>query len=149
MRRRIVKIADLLELKGHSVPMIKPNETIATLSRRLQQARIGAMIVSEDGQTIDGIISERDVAYGLAIHRGVLHSLPAAALMTRNVITCSPTDSLAEVAKVMCEWHIRHLPVTDGKKLIGIIGMRDVFTHRLDELQRVSRLLGNYISAAQ
>lgn len=149
MRRRVVNIADLLEMKGRSVPMIKPTDTIAMLARRLQQDRIGAMIVSEDGQAIDGIISERDIAYSLAVHRGTLHSLPVAALMTKKVITCSPTDSLAEVAKVMCEWHIRHLPVTDGKQLIGLIGMRDVFMHRLDELQRVSRLLSSYISAGQ
>jgi CBS domain-containing protein len=143
------KVADMLKGKGRGVTTIKPSETIATLARRLQQERIGAMIVSSDGQAVDGIISERDVTYALALHRGELHALPVAALMTKNPITCSPQDSVAEVAKVMAERHIRHLPVTDGKQLVGVIGMRDIFMHRLDEMQRVTKLIGSYISAGE
>lgn len=149
MQKRIVKIADILEVKGPGLPTIKPTETIAMLARRLQQARVGAMIVSQDGESLDGIISERDVAYGLALYRGDLHAMPVASLMTKNVITCSLGDSVAEVAKVMAQRHIRHLPVTDGKRLLGIIGMRDVFMHRLDEMQRVTKLLGSYVSTVQ
>ncbi|KAB2941946.1 MAG: CBS domain-containing protein [Hyphomicrobium sp.] len=149
MKRRVVKVVDILEAKGPGLLTIKPTETIATLARRLQQERVGAMIVSHDGVSLDGIISERDIAYGLALHRGHLHELPVAALMTKKAFTCSPDDSLSEVAKVMAERHIRHLPVLDGKRLIGVIGMRDVFMHRLDEMQRVTRLLSYYVGAAQ
>jgi CBS domain-containing protein len=149
MKKRIVKVADLLATKSPALLTIKPTDTIAILARRLQQGRVGAMIVSEDGQSVEGIISERDVAYGLAVHRGALHALPVAALMTKKVITCSPTDSLAEVANVMSERHIRHLPVIDGDRLTGIIGMRDVLMHRLEEMQRVTRLLGSFVVAAQ
>jgi CBS domain-containing protein len=143
------KVADILQIKGPGATTIKPTETIATLARRLQQERIGAMIVSEDGQSVDGIISERDVAYALALHRGDLHALPVAALMTKNAITCSPEDSIADVAKVMAERHIRHLPVTDGTRLVGVVGMRDIFMHRLDEMQRVTKLLGSYVTAGE
>jgi CBS domain-containing protein len=147
MKQRVVKVADILEAKSARVSTIKPSETLAMLSRRLQQEQIGAMIVSQDGQSVDGIISERDVAYGLALHRGDLHALPVAALMTKRVVTCSPEDRLADVAKIMSERRIRHLPVTDGKRLVGVIGMRDVFMHRLDEMQRVAKLLGSYAGA--
>jgi CBS domain-containing protein len=141
MKRRVVNVADILEVKGAAVLTIKPTETIAALSRRLQQEQVGAMIVSQDGQSVDGIISERDVAYGLALHRGDLHALPVEALMTKKVITCSPEDKLSDIVKVMRERRIRHLPVTDGARLVGLIGMRDVFMHRLEEMQRVAKLV--------
>jgi CBS domain-containing protein len=148
-RKRPTKVADMLKAKGPSASTIKPSESIAVLARRLQQERVGAMVVSEDGRSVDGIISERDVAYALALHRGELHALPVTALMTKNAVTCSPQDSIADVAKVMAERHIRHLPVLDGTQLVGVIGMRDIFMHRLDEMQRVTRLLGDYIGAAE
>jgi CBS domain-containing protein len=149
MKKSIAKVADILEFKGDAVITIKPNETVGILSRRLQQEQIGAMIVSEDGRSVAGIISERDVAYALALHRGELHTLPVSALMTKKVITCSPDDTLNEVAKVMAERRIRHLPVTDGTKLVGVIGMRDIIMHRLEEMQRTARLMGNFVIASQ
>ncbi len=148
-RRQPIKVADIMPIKHSGAITIKPTETIGTLARRLQQERVGALIVSRDGQSVDGIISERDIAYALALHRGDLHALPVAALMTKRAITCSPHDSIADVALVMAQRHIRHLPVTDGKDLVGIIGMRDIFMHRLDEMQRVTKLLGSYVDAGE
>ncbi len=146
-KRQGMKVADVLQTKAPGVVTIKPSETIAALARRLQQERVGAMIVSDDGRSVEGIISERDVAYGLALHRGDLHALPVAALMTKNAVTCAPQDTIADVARVMAERHIRHLPVTDGEQLVGVIGMRDIFMHRLDEMQRMTELLGRYVGA--
>jgi CBS domain-containing protein len=146
-KKRPTRVADLLMSKGAGASTIKPSETIGNLARRLQQERVGAMIVSEDGKSIDGIISERDVAYALALHRGELHALSVASLMTRNAVTCSPEDTIAEAARVMAERHIRHLPVTDGDRLVGMIGMRDIFLARLEEMRHVTRILGSYLSA--
>lgn len=147
--KRSDKVADLLKTKPPGAVTIRPSESIAILARRLQQERLGAMVVSRDGCSVDGIISERDVAYALALHRGQLHTLPVSALMTKNVVTCGPQDSLAEVSKVMAQRHIRHVPVVDGDRLVGVIGMRDVFMHRLDEMQHVTQLLRSYISAGE
>lgn len=147
MERRVQTVADILETKTPGVMTIEPAATIADLSRRLQQAQIGAMIVSQDGRTIDGIISERDIAYGLALYRAELHLLPVSALMTKNVITCAPDDKLSDIVKVMRQRCIRHLPVVENEQLIGMIGMRDVFKHRLDEMQRVAKLLGSVVAA--
>ena len=144
MKNGVVRVADVLKRKGLAVRTIKPTETIEVLSHRLQEQRIGAMIVSRDGQSVDGIISERDVAYGVAAHPGDLKSLPVSALMTNDVITCSPDDTLAEVSQVMTERHIRHLPVAEGKQLSGIISMRDVFMHRVDEVHRLAQLVTAY-----
>jgi CBS domain-containing protein len=144
MKPGVAKVADVLKRKGEVVRTIKPTETIEALSHRLQEQRVGAMIVSRDGQSVDGIISERDVAYGIASHGEDLRSLPVSALMTNDVITCSPDDTLAEVSKVMTERHIRHLPVAEGKQLAGIISMRDVFMHRADEVHRLAELVTTY-----
>ena len=146
--KRPTKVADLLKTKAPGAVTIKPSESIAILARRLQQERLGAMVVSKDGCSVDGIISERDVAYALALHRGQLHALPTSALMTKNVVTCTPQDSLAEVSRVMAARHIRHVPVVDDGRLIGVIGMRDVFMHRLDEMQHATKILRGYISTA-
>jgi CBS domain-containing protein len=143
-----VKVADILAAKGSTVITVKPSETVGALSQRLRDRRIGAAIVSSDGQTVDGVISERDVAYGLAVHKGDLHTLPVSALMTRTVITCSPTDKISDVASTMLARNIRHLPVEDGKRLVGMISMRDVLNLRLDELQRQTSLLRAFASEA-
>lgn len=147
MQKRVFRVADILDSKRSGVLTIKPSETIEVLACRLQSAQVGAMIVSQDGQSVDGIISERDVAYGLAHHRGGLHTIPVAALMTKTVITCSRYDSLTDVARVMTELHIGHIPVTDGKQIVGVIGMRDIVMC-LDRIKRPSRQpAANYSSA--
>ena len=141
-----MKVANILSVKGSAVITIGPTETIAALSQRLREKRIGAAIVSSDGQTIDGVISERDVAYGLCIHKSDLHAMPVSALMTKAVITCTPNDSLAIVASTMMSRNIRHLPVKEGDRLVGMVSIRDVLNLRLDELQRETGLLRAFAS---
>lgn len=141
-----MKVADILENKGQSVKTIKPTETVGRLARQLQQNRIGAMVVSSDGQTVEGIISERDIAYSLADRRGELHLLPVSSLMTRNVVTCSPEDSLSEIVRQMVKHRIRHLPVKREQQLVGIVSIRDVLAFRLDEVERNSKVLMNWLS---
>lgn len=131
-----MKVTDILARKPAAVITIKPSETIGALSRLLRERRIGAAMVSSDGQTIEGVISERDIAYGLATHEADLHTQPVSALMTRNVITCAPDDTVAHVASTMLARNIRHLPVEDGKRLVGMVSMRDVLNLRLEELQQ-------------
>jgi len=136
-----MKVADILAVKGPAVVTIKPSDTIAVLSQRLREKRIGAAVVSSDGRTFEGVISERDIAYGLSVHKGDLHAMPVSALMTKAVITCSPEDNVAIVASTMLARNIRHIPVEHDKRLIGVISMRDVLNLRLDELQRQASML--------
>ena len=131
-----MKVADILAFKGSVVITIKPSESVAALSQLLREKRIGAAIVSSDGRTIDGVISERDVAFGLSVHKADLHALLVSALMTKTVITCSPGDEVARVASTMLSRNIRHIPVHDGSGLVGMVSMRDVLNVRRDELQR-------------
>jgi CBS domain-containing protein len=141
-----VKVADILAVKGPAVVTIRPSDTIEALAQRLREKRIGAAIVSSDGDTFEGVISERDIAYGLGVHKGKLHAMPVSALMTKAVITCSPEDNVATVASTMLARNIRHLPVEHNKRLIGVISMRDVLNSRLDELQRQASMLRAFAS---
>ena len=131
-----MKVADILAVKGSVVVTVQPSDTIAILAERLREKRIGAAIVSTDGQTVEGVISERDVAYGLAVHKGNLHSLPVSTLMTKEVIACSPNDSVAQVAATMLARNVRHLPVVDERRLVGMISIRDVLNVRVADLQQ-------------
>ncbi|MGB0084199.1 MAG: CBS domain-containing protein, partial [Rhodomicrobiaceae bacterium] len=79
-----MKVADILSVKGDKVMFVRPSETIDMLAQRLRMERVGAMIVSEDGKKIDGIISERDVTYGVAEHGANLLHLHVADLMSRG-----------------------------------------------------------------
>lgn len=142
-------VSDILAIKGSVVATIGPDETIGELARRLKEKRIGAMMVSRDGASLDGIVSERDVVYGLAAHGDKLRGMPVSDIMTKNVVTCAPDDSLADVSRAMSARHIRHLPVKDGERLAGIISIRDVLKSRLDQMQRHAAVLREYVMEAE
>ena len=146
MKQRVSRVSDLISTK--EICTIRSDDSIATLSRRLQKERIGAMVVSDDGSSIAGIISERDIAYALSLHRSDLHDMTVGSLMTKKVITCSPDDRLYTVVRLMGEFHIRHVPVVKNGKVVGMIGMRDVIEHRLDELQGNLHLMGKLVMAS-
>lgn len=136
-----MKVSDILARKGASVVTIRPTDTIVTLSQLLKEKRIGAVVVSSDGNAIDGFVSERDLAYGLAAHKGDLHTMPVSAIMTKSVITCAPDDNVVKVASTMQLRNVRHVPVVDGNRAVGMISIRDVLNLRVDELQRETAML--------
>lgn len=142
-----MKVVDILNVKGTRVMTVSPSETIANLANRLRLEKVGAMIVSDDGKTIDGIISERDIAIGLAEHGTELPRLRVSNLMTRGVFTCKPEDTIAHVARIMTQRRVRHLPVKQGDQLAGIISVGDVVKHRLDEMEMEANVLRDYAIA--
>ena len=142
-------VADILKRKGSAVITVRPDQSIEHLAQRLRAERVGAAIVSEDGATVDGIISERDVSHGLAVHGVAITNLTVADLMTKGVVTCSPDDTIAHVARVMTQRRIRHLPVTVGQELAGIVSVGDVVKHRLDELELEANVLRDYAVSRQ
>jgi CBS domain-containing protein len=145
----LVKVSDILAVKGSRVTTVKPSETIAVLSERLREKRIGAAVVSSDGQAIEGMISERDVAYAVEKYKDKLHALPVSTLMTKTVISCTPMDSAATVGSTMLARNIRHLPVEDSGRLVGMISIRDVLNLRVDELQRQTNQLRAFASQTE
>jgi CBS domain-containing protein len=145
----IMKVADILRIKGSVVKTVAPHETALLLSGHLRAEQIGALVVSSDGNSIDGIVSERDLAYGLATHGARLPTIPISELMTKAVVVCSPEDSVTDVMKLMTQRRIRHVPVKDGDQLVGIISIGDVLKHRLGELQLEANVLRDYAAVAR
>lgn len=136
-----MKVAEILKQKGQDVISVRPTETIETLSHRLRLAGIGAMIVLGEGGSLEGIISERDIVHGLAQHGARALELTVADLMTRRVITVAPDDNISRIARVMTENRIRHLPVVEGGKLVGMVSVGDVVKHRLEEMSLEANVL--------
>jgi len=141
-----VSVAEVLARKGGAIITIKPDDSIGALSQLLREKRIGAAVVSHDGVTVDGVISERDIAYGLGTHKDALHGLPVSALMTKAVISCSPRDTVGHVASTMMSRNIRHVPVVDGDRLVGMVSIRDVLNSRLVELQQQTAQLRSFVA---
>lgn len=125
----------LISKKNAHVLTIRPDDTILKLVQLLRLESVGAMIVSRDGHALDGIISERDVVRALATDENKLLTLPVSALMTHDIVTCSPKDTIAHVSHLMIERRVRHLPVMEGDQLVGVISIGDVLKHRVDEVQ--------------
>lgn len=129
-------VQSILKSKKNSrVLTIRPDDTVLKLVQMLRLEGVGAMIVSKDGQSLDGIVSERDVVRALATNENKLLTLPVSALMTHEIVTCSPNDTIAHVTHLMTERRVRHLPVMDNQRLVGIISIGDVLKHRVDEVQ--------------
>lgn len=144
-----MRVSDVLNAKGRNVVTIKPSNTAAELSLLLRERRIGAVIVSNDGVTIDGVISERDLAYSLCSGGAKLHERPVSDLMTRQVITCSPHDSVGHVVSTMRARNIRHVPVVVDGRIAGMLSIRDMLNVRVDELQRQTAELRSFATMTQ
>ena len=144
-----MKVEQLLSGKGRQVVTIKTHSTIDALAHRLRLEKIGAVVVSDDGETVDGIISERDVATGLAEHGSQLRAMTVSELMTKHVVTCTPDDDIRDIMHLMTLKRIRHLPVMADGKLAGVISIGDVVKNRLEDMQMEANVLRDYIAVKQ
>jgi len=139
-------IGQILGAKGSKVTTVAPDATITEVARLLKQHRIGAVVVTEADGQLCGIISERDLAKGLADHGARLLDMRVRQLMTPDVVTCAPGDSLEKLMQTMTERRFRHLPVVQDGEMVGIISIGDVVKHRLLELEAETHLLHDYIA---
>jgi CBS domain-containing protein len=136
-----MNVDGILRAKGAAVVTIRPDATITDLVRGLREERIGAMVVSEDGRTVLGIISERDVVRGLAERGTRIMTAPVADLMTRDVVSCTPHDTVKQVMAEMTRRRVRHLPVVADGVLSGIVSIGDVVKNRLEEMETETNVL--------
>jgi CBS domain-containing protein len=140
-----MRISDVIRRKGDAVVTLRSDATVRLLLEVLEQNRIGAVVVSDDGSTVAGIVSERDVVRHLHIDGvGVLDET-VAMIMTTQVQTCTPQDGLDELARVMTERRVRHIPVVVDGKLVAIVSIGDIVKGRIDELQTERDHLVGYI----
>jgi len=130
-----MKVSDILGSKGNAVATIRPEAKISTVVRRLKLEGIGAMVVSEDSVQVVGIISERDIVRALVEDGADLLEKRVLDLMTSPVKTCTLDANIKEIMAVMTRSRIRHLPVVEDSRLVGIISIGDVVKNRLEEVE--------------
>jgi CBS domain-containing protein len=128
-------IAEVLRRKGSLVATVTPDSSVAVAVGRLAEHGVGALVVSVDGAHIDGIVSERDVVRHLHHAGARLLDERVRTIMTVDVRTCSPNDTVDDLMVVMTEHRIRHLPVVEGEALVGIVSIGDVVKSRIGDLE--------------
>jgi CBS domain-containing protein len=145
-----MKVREILEHKGRRVVTIRPDATISTAVHRLALERIGALVVSEDGGVIAGILSERDIVRALAEDGGAIMGPDrrVADLMTTGVRTCGPDDNVKSLMGDMTRHRVRHIPVVENGRLAGLVSIGDVVKSRLEEMELETVVLREaYIAA--
>ncbi|MGV1007107.1 MAG: CBS domain-containing protein [Dermatophilaceae bacterium] len=140
-----MRISDVLRGKGSGVVTIHPGDTVVRLLEMLAEHGVGALVVSDDGKTVSGIVSERDVVRHLHSSGADILAGPVSAIMTSAVITCEPRDEVESLAQTMTEQRIRHVPVTTGGELYAIVSIGDVVKSRINTLQSERDQLVGYI----
>jgi len=136
----------ILKAKGTDVVTTKPDATLADVAGELANRRIGALVVSGDGKSVDGIVSERDIVRAIAESGQEALSKPVSTAMTRDVFTCSRHDSIEELMATMSKNRFRHLPVTEEDQLCGMISIGDVVKYRLEEVEYEAEALRGFIA---
>ena len=144
-----MRISDVLRAKGGQVVTVTPDMTVQQLLTVLAEHRIGAVVVSHDGTSVDGIVSERDIVRALARSGAAVMSERVTAIYTADVHTVTPDTALDEVARMMTEHRIRHAPVTVDGRLRGIVSIGDVVKSRIGELESERAALTDYISGTR
>jgi CBS domain-containing protein len=138
----------ILSVKGGNVVSIEPTATLEAAVKTLTDKRIGALLVLGPDHRVIGIVSERDVVRALAERGAGVLKEPLAQVMTRKVVTCSPSETVQTIMERMTTGKFRHVPVIDQDQVFGIISIGDVVKHRLHEMEKESAALRDYIQTA-
>jgi CBS domain-containing protein len=143
-----VRIKDVLESKGGTaVATIRPEATIAELIETLADHNVGALVVSDDGRHVAGIVSERDVVRQLREGAGALDAL-VSDVMTTDVHVCEPQDSLNDLMRQMTEQRVRHIPVVIDGEMAGLVSIGDAVKARISELEFERDQLNQYVAGS-
>lgn len=141
-------VRQILSNKGDAIVSIQPSARISDIATLMSRERIGAVVVLDAVGQLAGIVSERDIARGLAEHGASLLEMTADQIMTRDVVTCTPDDGTDKLMRKMTQGRFRHLPVIEQAKIVGIVSIGDIVKHRLEELESEASLLQDYIAGA-
>jgi CBS domain-containing protein len=140
-------VSQILKDKGFGVVTTKPDETVGALTRLFRSKRIGAAVVVDGWGKVFGIISERDIVYGIAQHGAGALKMRVDELMTTPVLTCAPGDDIKYLMSVMTHRRVRHLTVMEHGKLCGIVSIGDVVKPVLEETELEVNVLRDYARA--
>ena len=137
----------ILSSKGHQVVSVEPDAKLSAAVKIMSEQRIGSVLVM-NGTRIEGILSERDIVCVLCERGAGVLDEPVSAVMTRKVISCRPSDSVAVLMEVMTSEKMRHLPVVENDRLIGLVSIGDVVKLRVMEYEAEQEALRDYIKTA-
>ncbi len=141
-----MSVANILGEKGRNVITIQGSSSLLDVARMLSANKIGVIVVSEDGVSVDGIVSERDIVKAIANNGAEVLLRSVSKFMTQNVITCQDSDTIENLMEKMTKGRFRHLPVVNDGKLDGVISIGDVVKMRIAEAQSVADAMREYIT---
>lgn len=140
-------VMHILKLKGSAaVETIAPTAPISAAAATLAEKRYGALVVSTDGSSIAGIISERDIVRALAREAGGCLVMPVSKLMTESVETCAMSDTSNSVLERMSAGRFRHMPVVEDGKMVGLLSIGDVVKARITEIEQENAAMADMLS---
>lgn len=142
-----MQIAQVLRRKGRRVATVDAGASVRSALALLAEEGIGALVVSPDGRRIEGIVSERDIARGLHERGAALLGDPVSSVMTADVHTCHAGASVHDLARLMTDERVRHVPVVEDGVLAGIVSIGDVVSSRIRQLEHDRGQLEQYISS--
>ena len=144
-----MKLETILNAKGHEIATIASTASVRELLSELSARRIGALVVSDDGDRVDGMVSERDVVRELAAQGATVLDLPVSAIMSR-IVQCAPPDAkVTDIMALMTERRVRHIPVVDEHgAMVGLVSIGDVVKNRLGELEGERDALIQYVTTS-
>ncbi len=143
-----MSVSHILGGKGRHVVTLPSSTSVQEAAKFLSENRIGAIIIAGPLDRIEGILSERDIVRLISKDGKSALDAPVSSIMTRDVKTCRESDSEAELMKLMTANRIRHLPVVEGGKLVGIISIGDVVKYRMEAIEREREEMQAYIATA-
>lgn len=138
-------VSDILKSKGNTVVSAPPSMPVADSARLLAEKRIGSILIMERDQ-VAGILSERDIVRALASEGPSCLDGPVSRLMTAKVVTCTPSQTIADVMEMMSTGRFRHVPVLENGQVTGMISIGDVVKWRLEEAQEEVRQMAAYVA---
>jgi len=136
-----MSVKNILKDHGGHLITCRPEDTIDTVATILASKKIGALPVRDADRNLVGIISERDIVRGMAEKGSACVNLKVSDLMTADVATCLPEDSIKDVMEIMARRHIRHLPVMEDGNLLDMLSQRDVMEYRLEATELEANVL--------
>jgi len=140
-------VRSILNTKGHQIVSVEPDAKLAAAVKLLGEKKIGAVLVMNQSR-LEGILSERDIVRALGERGAGALEEPVAQVMTRKVVTCKETDTVAELMEMMTSGKFRHLPVIDNGKVVGLISIGDIVKRRVQEYESEQEALRDYIKTA-
>jgi len=147
LKEKAMTVRAILDTKGHQIVSVEPEAKLSAAINTLGERKIGAVLVMSKG-SIEGILSERDIVRALGERGAGVLDQPVREVMTRKVVSCRQSDTVAAIMEMMTMGKFRHLPVVEGERVVGLISIGDIVKWRVQEYENEQEALRTYIKTA-